>query len=91
MGAVVLSSKQLFYFLALAKDYWQGMDSKYIFPKSSLAEQFSDIYDSGRISNHDLRRWKLLGVNQALSDEDAKIVNRLFHAVKRGWLQVVEA
>ena len=67
------------------------MDSKYIFHKYSLAEQFSDIYDSGRISNHDLRRWELIRVNQALSDEEAKLVNRLFHAVKRGWLQVVEA
>ena len=67
------------------------MDSKYIFHKYSLAEQFSDIYDSGRISNHDLRRWELIRVNQALSDEEAKLVNRLFHAVKRGWLEVVEA
>jgi len=66
-------------------------DSKYSFCKSSLAEQFSDIYDSGRISSHDLRRWESIGVNQALSDEESKLVSRLFHAVKRGWLQVVEA
>ena len=67
------------------------MDSKYILRKSSLAEQFSDIYDSGRISTHDLRRWELIKINQALSDEESKLVSRLFHAVKRGWLQVVEA
>lgn len=67
------------------------MDSKYIFHKSSLAEQFCDIYNSGQISNHDLQRWELIKVNKALSDEEVKLVSRLFHAVKRGWLQVVEA
>lgn len=65
------------------------MDSELIFSQYSLTEQFCDIYNAGRMTKADLKRWELAR-NSALSDEEASLVTRLFHAVKRGWLKVIE-
>ena len=65
------------------------MDSELILSQYNLTEQFCDIYNAGRLTNADLRRWELAR-NSALSEEEASLVTRLFHAVKRGWLKVIE-
>jgi len=66
------------------------MNKRFAFSNQNLAEQFCDIYEVGKVTNNDLRRWKSIGLSPELSDEDVKLVCRLFHAVKRGWLEVVE-
>lgn len=66
------------------------MDSELILSQDTLAEQFSDIYNAGRLTNADLQRWELARGNSALSEEEASLVTRLFHAVKRGWLKVID-
>ena len=65
------------------------MDSELILWQYTLAEQFSDIYNAGRLTKADLQRWELAR-DSALSEEEASLVTRLFHAVKRGWLKVIE-
>lgn len=65
------------------------MNSEFILPQYTLAEQFSDIYNAGRITKADLQQWELAR-HSALSEEEASLVTRLFHAVKRGWLKVIE-
>ena len=66
------------------------MEKIFAFSNHNLAEQFCDIYEVGKVTNNELRRWKSIELSPALSDEDVKLVTRLFHAVKRGWLEVVE-
>jgi len=73
----------------LVKQY-KTMHNKFAFSNLNLAEQFCDIYEVGKVTNNDLRRWHSIGLSPSLSDEDFKLVTRLFHAVKRGWLEVVE-
>jgi len=65
------------------------MNSELILSQETLAEQFSEIYNAGRITKADLQRWELARYS-ALSEEEASLVPRLFHAVKRGWLKVIE-
>ncbi|MGK7903269.1 MAG: hypothetical protein AB4352_18050 [Hormoscilla sp.] len=65
------------------------MNSEFILSQYTLTEQFCDIYSAGRISKADLQQWELAR-DSTLSDEEASLVTRLFHAVKRGWLKVIE-
>ena len=66
------------------------MNDKFAFSNDNLIEQFGDIYEAGKVTNNELRQWKFYGLSSTLSDEESKLVIRLFHAVKRGWLEVIE-
>ena len=66
------------------------MNKRFVFSNQNLVEQFGDIYEAGKVTNNELRRWKSIGSSSTLTDEESKLVTRLFHAVKRGWLEVVE-
>ena len=60
------------------------MDSELILWQDTIAEQFCDTYNAGRLTKADLQQWELAR-HSALSEEEASLVTRLFHAVKRGW------
>ena len=66
------------------------MNKRFASSNHNLVEQFGDIYEAGKVTNNELRRWKSIGLSSTLSDEESKLVTRLFHAVKRGWLEVIE-
>ena len=66
------------------------MDNELFFSNHNICEQFSDFYHARKVTNNDLQRWKSIKFNPELSDEEVKIVTRLFYAVKRGWLEVVD-
>lgn len=61
------------------------------FPKENLSEKFSNIYNAGKVTGSELQNLKSIVLNPAISEEDVYLVDRLFHAVKRGWLEVVDA
>jgi len=66
------------------------MDNFLFFSKHNLFQQFEDIYEARKLTNYDLQRWESIRFNSQLSDDELRIVTRLFYAVKRGWLEVVE-
>ncbi|MGK7903267.1 MAG: hypothetical protein AB4352_18040 [Hormoscilla sp.] len=66
------------------------MDNGLFLSERNICEQFSHFYHARKVTNNDLQRWKSIRFNPELSDEEVKIVTRLLHAVKRGWLEVVE-
>ena len=67
------------------------MDVQLSFPKETLSEKFSNIYKAGKVTGSELQRLKSVVLNASLSEEEANLVDRLFHAVKRGWLEVIDA
>ncbi|MGK7903266.1 MAG: hypothetical protein AB4352_18035 [Hormoscilla sp.] len=66
------------------------MDNELFFSNHNICEQFYDFSHARKVTNNDLQAWESIKVNSQVSDEDVKIVTRLFYAVKRGWLEVVE-
>lgn len=65
------------------------MDAKYVLPKDTIAEKFSSIYSAGKISSTDVQRLRLTLFHVDLTPEEVTLIDRLFHAIKRGWLEVV--
>ncbi|MBD2312479.1 hypothetical protein H6G20_12485 [Desertifilum sp. FACHB-1129] len=67
------------------------MDSPYILPRETIAEKFSSIYSAGKISQTDIHRLQLTLSHIDLTPEEVSLIDRLFHAIKRGWLEVVHS
>ncbi|MBK4730798.1 hypothetical protein JJD41_13120 [Oxynema sp. CENA135] len=60
------------------------------FYKLTISEIFCEIWRSGEITH--LERWGLMSalLKGSLSREEMETINRLIHAVRRGWLRVVD-
>jgi len=65
------------------------MDNVLFLSKLNIIQQVHDIFKAGKVTKTDLQEWESKKENSQLSDEEVKIVTRLFYAVKRGWLEVV--
>jgi len=66
------------------------MDDVLFLSNHNIFQQFDDFSKAGKITNYDLQQWKSIKLNSQLRDEELRIVTRLFYAVKRGWLEVVQ-
>ncbi len=60
------------------------------FYKLTISEIFCKIWRSGKITY--LERWGLMSalLKDSLTEDEMDAINRLLHAVRRGWLRVEE-
>lgn len=64
------------------------MPAKAICIEENLNEIFAQAWFSGRISFIHQQRLKVALVSNSLNFEEKMLVNRLFYAVRRGWIRV---
>lgn len=55
---------------------------------NSIAEVFSEVWDSGTITEYERKELKSALLHGNLSSDDHAAIDRLVHAVKRGWLRL---
>ncbi|GAB4305975.1 MAG TPA: hypothetical protein IGS52_04250 [Oscillatoriaceae cyanobacterium M33_DOE_052] len=60
------------------------------FYKFTISEIFYQIWHSGQITYH--HRWGLMSalMQDSLNQEEREAIDRLLHAVRRGWLRLVD-
>ena len=59
--------------------------------QSELAEMFGRVWKNGGLYSGDRRRLMLAILEEnSLSSEEYATIDRLIHAVRRGWLQVLD-
>ncbi|OCR01073.1 hypothetical protein BCD67_17000 [Oscillatoriales cyanobacterium USR001] len=61
-----------------------------IFPQFTIAELIFQVYHSGLLTFNHRQQLKVAILEQNLTEEDQTAINRLLHAVRRGWLKVVD-
>ncbi len=55
---------------------------------NSVAEVFSEVWDSGEITQHERKELQSALLKGDLTNDDYAAIDRLVHAVKRGWLSL---
>ncbi|MBE9122030.1 hypothetical protein IQ269_14750 [Tychonema sp. LEGE 07199] len=66
------------------------MMTQTLLTQSSIAELVFQVYHSGLLTPTHRRQLQTALLNDRLSEEDQTAINRLLHAVRRGWLKVVD-
>jgi hypothetical protein len=61
-----------------------------LFPQFTIAELVFQVYHSGLLTLNHRQQLKTAILESALTEEDQTAINRLLHAVRRGWLKVVD-
>ncbi|TVR11115.1 MAG: hypothetical protein EA395_08155 [Phormidium sp. GEM2.Bin31] len=56
----------------------------------TLSELAARVWHSGQISSQDRQVLRSLFLNHLLSEEDIAAVDRLLHAIRRGWITMLE-
>ncbi|USR90265.1 hypothetical protein NEA10_15635 [Phormidium yuhuli AB48] len=56
----------------------------------SLSELAAQVWNSGKISSQERQVLRSLFLNHLLSDEEIAAIDRLLHAIRRGWITVLE-
>ncbi|MCL2933688.1 MAG: hypothetical protein MGG11_16000 [Trichodesmium sp. MAG_R03] len=58
-------------------------------PEIIITELVFQVYRSGILTQEQRKQIKNLFLYHNLSEEDTTAINRLLHAIRRGWLKVV--
>ena len=58
-------------------------------PVKSVAEVFGNVWNSGAVTDSDREILRYAFLQERLSEEDYAAIDRLLHAIRRGWLQMV--
>jgi hypothetical protein len=61
-----------------------------LLPQFTIAELVFQVYHSGLLTHTHRQQLRTVLLNDCLSEEDQTAINRLLHAVRRGWLKVVD-
>lgn len=61
-----------------------------LLPQFTIAELVFQVYHSGLLTQTHRKQLRTVLLNDCLSEEDQTAINRLLHAVRRGWLKVVD-
>jgi hypothetical protein len=59
-------------------------------PQFTIAELVFQVYHSGLLTPTHRQQLKTALLDDCLTEEDQTAINRLLHAVRRGWLKVVD-
>ena len=57
---------------------------------SAITELFSQVCQAGHLTRSDRQRIMSAFLNGGITDEEKAAINRLIHAVRRGWLQLLD-
>ena len=66
------------------------MNYQTLLPEVIIAELVFQVYRSGILTTEHRKQLKSLFLYHHLSEEDTTAINRLFHAVRRGWLSIAD-
>lgn len=66
------------------------MTTQAILPETNLAEVVFQVYHSGALTRTHRQYLRNVLLMDYLSEEDQTAINRMLHAVKRGWLKVLD-
>jgi hypothetical protein len=66
------------------------MRTQTLLPQFTIAELVFQVYHSGLLTPTHRQQLKTALLNDCLTEEDQTAINRLLHAVRRGWLKVVD-
>jgi len=58
--------------------------------QSTIAEVFGQAWNSGRLTGTDRQKLQAAFLDSVLSEDDYAAVDRLLHAVRRGWLKILD-
>lgn len=68
-----------------------NLDSADILPKSDIAELFFSVWQHHEMTETNRQRLKFaLLSSHDLNESDYRLIDRIFHAVKRGWIKIVD-
>jgi len=56
----------------------------------TIAELVFQVYHSGLLTPTNRQQLKTALLNDCLTEEDQTAINRLLHAVRRGWLKIAD-
>ncbi len=66
------------------------MMAQAILPQFTIAELVFQVYHSGLLTRTHRQQIRSAILEEILTEEDQTAINRLLHAVRRGWLKVVD-
>ncbi|MBE9039926.1 hypothetical protein IQ235_03855 [Oscillatoriales cyanobacterium LEGE 11467] len=55
-----------------------------------VEDLFARIWNAGCITDSQKQRLVLMSIERVLSDNEREALDRLFHAIRRGWLKVID-
>ncbi len=61
-----------------------------LLPQFTIAELVFQVYHSGLLTQTHRQQLMTVLLNDCLTEEDQTAINRLLHAVRCGWLKVVD-
>lgn len=61
-----------------------------LFPQFTIAELVFQAYHSGLLTQTHRHQLRSAILEETLTEEDQTAINRLLHAVRRGWLKVMD-
>ena len=66
------------------------MSAQALVPNSTIADLFGHAWNSGRITLNERQYIQSAILANTLSEEDRAAIDRLVHAVRRGWLKLLD-
>jgi hypothetical protein len=66
------------------------MPDQSLFIYSHLSKLFSKIWRQGGLTVSDRQGLMLTLLKSSLCEEELSIIDRILHAVRRGWLQIID-
>ena len=66
------------------------MMTQTLLPQLTIAELVFQVYHSGLLTRTHRKQLRTVLLSDCLTEEDQTAINRLLHAVRRGWLKVVD-
>ncbi|MDJ0554755.1 MAG: hypothetical protein QNJ68_10000 [Microcoleaceae cyanobacterium MO_207.B10] len=66
------------------------MDYQVLLPEVIIAELVFQVYRSGILTQEHRKQLRNLFLNYNLTEEDTTAINRIFHAIRRGWLRIAD-
>lgn len=62
-----------------------------LLPKSDIAELFFSVWQHHEMTETNRQRLKFVLLSyHDLNESDYRLIDRIFHAVKRGWIKIVD-
>jgi hypothetical protein len=66
------------------------MSAQALIPTPNIADLFGHAWNSGRLTLTERQYIKAAILANALTEEDQAAIDRLVHAVRRGWLKLLD-
>lgn len=66
------------------------MQTQTLYPHTTIAEVFGQAWNDGKLTANERTDLMFALLEQELNSEDYDAIDRLLHAVRRGWIQMLD-